>query len=295
MGEGVMLDRTDKAAKPPKTDHWSALENEHQGSTIMLLVSGLVEVGNTNKEPHLDEVAEGPGRTLILDLTIETADHEGTDIVVWKPANFSKRTEDNEYRDVHIRWDGKVIGRCKVIDDDQAHARLTLQTDAANLKAGFMAAPGRARKAASSARDKAKEVVEAIGKAMGGPVGRAVGTAAVAAVGTAAVAGAASLLMAPAPKKASKKAAKQAPKKAAKKAAKKAPKKAANKATSKKTAKAKSKATSKAKAKTTTKAKAKKSTKAKNNTAPNKSAKRATRKTRTAKTSRGAKKRSTKR
>lgn len=261
-----MLDRTDKATKPPKNERWSALENKHHEQTVMLLVSGVVQVGSTNMEPRLTEASGGLNAALILDLTIETADHPGTDVLVWKQAKFSRRVRDNEYREVRIRWAGTPIARCRVLDDDQAHAQIALHTQAANEKAKVTTATGKAKKAT-------KAVVEAVGNAIGGSTSRKVGTAVAVAVGTAAVAGAA--LMAGGTKSKSKTAAKTK---------------------SKAKAKTKTKAKTKGKAKTTAKAKKTTKTKAasKKKAAPKKSAKGASKKTRNVKKARSAKKRSTK-
>jgi hypothetical protein len=255
-----MLDRTVKAAKPPKTDRWLALENEHHPPTICLLVSGLVQVGRTNLEPRLAEATGGHGPALMLDLTIEPGDYPGTDVLVWKPAHFHTDVSANEYNEVQIRWAGKVIGRCMVLDDDEAHARLTLQTEAANAKTTVKGVAGKAKKAATA-------VLDAVGKVVSGPRGRAVGTAVAAAIGTAAVAGAATRLMAPAPNSNTT-----------------AKTKSAKKTKAKAAPKSKSKAKSKTKAKTKTKAASKKKA------APKKSAKRGTQKTRNVKKARSAKK-----
>jgi hypothetical protein len=117
----------------PKTDKWTARENKQGKLGIVLIVSGLVEVSNTNKHPVLKEASGGGGygKTLVLDLTIETAG-PGNDVQVWKRATLSKDVSAGHYDNVEIRWDGKAIATAKVTDDDEHHQHLTALTQAAN-------------------------------------------------------------------------------------------------------------------------------------------------------------------
>jgi len=122
--------------RAPKTDKWTARENNQKKSGIFLIVSGLVQVTGTSKTPGLTE-AIAPGRktkTLILDLSIETGNGAGNDVLVWKSASYHKKVTANRYAGVDIHWDGKSIATCKVLDDGEHHQHLVKLTQAANAK-----------------------------------------------------------------------------------------------------------------------------------------------------------------
>jgi hypothetical protein len=119
----------------PKTDRWTARENRHHKGRILLLVSGLVEVTATNKAPRLT-AAGGAGKALALDLSIATESGPGSEVLVWKRASHTQETKADHHDSVAIRWDGKTIASCKVLDDDEHHQRLAGLTAAANAKAG---------------------------------------------------------------------------------------------------------------------------------------------------------------
>ena len=122
--------------RAPKTDKWTARENNQKKSGIRLIVSGLVQVTNTNKTPDVTE-AIAPGRktkTLILDLSIETESGPGNDVLVWKGASYDKKVTTNQYAGVNIHGDGKSIATCKVLDDGEHHQHLVKLTQAANAK-----------------------------------------------------------------------------------------------------------------------------------------------------------------
>ena len=128
------------AGRPPKTDKWIARENRHgKKGGHRLVVGGLVQVTNTNKDPHLKEaVPQGINpKILILDLTIAQAGHPGLDVLVWKPAAYSKKVSAGQYDSVDIHWDGKSIATCKVVDDSEHHAHLAAITQAANQTAAY--------------------------------------------------------------------------------------------------------------------------------------------------------------
>jgi hypothetical protein len=106
---------TDRA---PRTDKWTARENQHE-ERLVLLVDGLVQVANTSQEPRLAEPAlvARPPKTLVLDLTVESGGGAGSDVLVWKPAQFHTDVQANQYADVAIRWDGKPIAAAMILDD----------------------------------------------------------------------------------------------------------------------------------------------------------------------------------
>jgi hypothetical protein len=127
------------AAPAPKTDKWTARENT-QGEKgklgIVLLVTGLVEVTSTNKEPVLTEASGGAyGKTLVLDLTIRSAGGTDLQVLVWKRATFSKDVSADHYDNVEIRWEGKAIATVKVLNDDEHHQHLSDLTQKANKTA----------------------------------------------------------------------------------------------------------------------------------------------------------------
>ena len=125
----------------PKTDKWTARENTHQKIGVMLIVSGLVQVSNTNRRPGLKEAAGGTGKTLVLDLTIETGSGSGLDVLVWKRATHFKTVSAGQYDSVEIRWDGKAIATCRVMDDAEHHGHLVALTAAANKAQAGKAKP----------------------------------------------------------------------------------------------------------------------------------------------------------
>jgi hypothetical protein len=121
------------AGRAPRTDKWTARENKHKDS-LVLLVNGRVQVNDTNLEPRLaepDTIARGP-KTLVIDLTLESGGSGGDDVLVWKPAYFHKDVQADQYADVVIRWDGQPIATAKIVDDsehDQHLARITRQAN----------------------------------------------------------------------------------------------------------------------------------------------------------------------
>jgi hypothetical protein len=122
------------AGRAPRTDKWTARENKHE-ERFVLIVGGLVQVADSNQNPHLaepDTIARGP-KTLVLDLTIESGGSGGDDVLAWKPAHFHKDVQANQYADVAIRWDGQPIAAAKILDDSEYDQHLTRITQAANL------------------------------------------------------------------------------------------------------------------------------------------------------------------
>jgi hypothetical protein len=129
----------------PKTDKWTARENKQGKLGIVLIVSGLVQVSNTGKHPRLkDAGAGGKAKTLVLDLSIETAG-QGADVLAWKRATFSKDVSAGQYDGVEIRWDGKTIASCEVRSDEEHHLHLVALTQAANKAQGAAKRPAPAK------------------------------------------------------------------------------------------------------------------------------------------------------
>src|SRR5262245_61783582 len=107
-------------APAPKTDKWTARENTQGKHGIVLIVSGLVEVTSSGKEPVLTEASGGGyGKTVVLDLTIRSAGGDDLQVLVWKRATFSKDVSAGHVDNVEIRWEGKTIATVKVLDDDE--------------------------------------------------------------------------------------------------------------------------------------------------------------------------------
>ena len=105
------------AGPAPKTEGWTARENKHKPKGLHLIVGGMVEVSATNKMPILSEGAPA-GKTLPLDLIV-TECGLGGPIVVWREASYHKVVSANEFDKVEIRWGGKAIASCPVIDDKE--------------------------------------------------------------------------------------------------------------------------------------------------------------------------------
>jgi hypothetical protein len=141
------------AGPAPKTDKWTARENTQGKQGIVLIVSGLVEVSSSGKEPVLTEASGGGGygKTLVLDLTIRSSSGDDLQVVMWKRATFSKDVSANHYDNVEIRWDGKTIATVKVLDDDEHHQHLTALTQKANKTAPKPKLPAAKKKAAKKA------------------------------------------------------------------------------------------------------------------------------------------------
>jgi hypothetical protein len=121
-------------ARPPKTDKWTARENTH-GKRVLLIVSGLVQVTNTNKDPILKEARPGINpKILILDLTIKSGAGPGLDVLVWKRATFSKVVRVGQFDSVDVHWDGDSVAIFPVHSDDEYHEHHVKLTQAANAK-----------------------------------------------------------------------------------------------------------------------------------------------------------------
>jgi hypothetical protein len=118
------------AGPAPNTKGWTARENKHKPKGLHLIVTGTVEVSATNKAPVLTE-APHAGKVLPLDLTISESG-EGDQLMVWKPAFFHQVVSANEFDKVDIRWDGKTIASCPVVDDSEFGQALVEQMETVN-------------------------------------------------------------------------------------------------------------------------------------------------------------------
>src|SRR5947207_3256561 len=128
------------AGPAPKTQLWTARENEHKPSGLHILVSGQVEV-DYDKAPMLTET-KGDGTVLALDLTIEqqastepVKDTDGKVLTmppVWKAASFHKVVDAVQFARVAIRWNNQPIETTPVIDDRECAAMMAKQTKAQN-------------------------------------------------------------------------------------------------------------------------------------------------------------------
>jgi hypothetical protein len=118
------------AGPAPNTKNWTARENKHAPKGLHLIVTGMVEVNASNKDPLLTE-APHVGKVLPLDLTIKESG-KGAQVVVWKLASFHKVVSANQFDSVDIRWDGKTIASCPVIDDTEHRQGLNERTKALN-------------------------------------------------------------------------------------------------------------------------------------------------------------------
>ena len=105
------------AGAAPNTRNWKADEKpDFVGRNYHLTVTGEVEVSATNLMPKLDEhTPQGINpRILLLDLTIVSAGGVGGQIMIYKPARYARPTTGNQYAEVDILFEGKVIERIAV-------------------------------------------------------------------------------------------------------------------------------------------------------------------------------------
>jgi hypothetical protein len=101
----------------PNTRNWKAVEMpDFVGRIYRLTVTGEVEVSATNLTPKLDEhIPQGFNpRILLLDLTIVSAGGLGGPIMIYKPARYARPTTGDQYEEVDILFEGKVIERIEV-------------------------------------------------------------------------------------------------------------------------------------------------------------------------------------
>jgi hypothetical protein len=110
------LQEEEAVAPGSRTRAWKAWQNVQPGTgKPKLIVSGEVEVTNTNQNPRLSEHAhqDADSKTLLLDLTIESRG-VGNTVIVWKEAHFEKVIAKDRYSDVDILLDGGLVGHADV-------------------------------------------------------------------------------------------------------------------------------------------------------------------------------------
>jgi hypothetical protein len=159
------------AGPAPKTRNWTALENAHKPKGLHVIVSGHVQVSNTDRRPVLTESPERNPRNLGLALTITDPEGAGLDVRCWKPAFFHKEVKANEYDSVTIRWNGSSIAQVPVFDDREHQQHMAKLTQAANAAhpAKKKAAPKKAVKKAAAKKAAPKKASKTKApKAVGG-------------------------------------------------------------------------------------------------------------------------------
>jgi hypothetical protein len=120
------------AAAAPRTDKWTARENE-QEKKVVLFIRGLVQVGHTGHRPRLTKsTSAGGAKVLVLDLDVDTSGASGEEVPAWMAATYNTEVEPDQYQSVEIRQDGNVVGKCTVVDDDEHGQHLAALTQAAN-------------------------------------------------------------------------------------------------------------------------------------------------------------------
>jgi hypothetical protein len=101
----------------PQTRNWKANEiPDFAGRNYRLVVSGDVQVTATNLDPVLSmHTPQGFNpRILLLDLKIVSRGGFGGQIVFYKHTMFMRATSGDQYDEVDILWQGKIIKRIKV-------------------------------------------------------------------------------------------------------------------------------------------------------------------------------------
>jgi hypothetical protein len=161
------------AGPAPKTRNWAARENAHKPKGWHLIVAGLVQVTNTNKEPDLAESAERNPRNLDLALTIAETGGPGVAVLCWKQAFFHKEVRPNEYDSVTIRRDGSEIAQVPVVDDREYDQLQDAKMRAVNLKYGK--APPKAAAKKPAPKKAVKKAVAKTAAKKSGTVANAVG------------------------------------------------------------------------------------------------------------------------
>ena len=129
------------AGPAPKTEKWTARENQHhhdgKPAGLHLLVGGTVEVQASDLAPQLTVSRTSVGDLLALDLTIgkcsdPLVEHSGKPVAVWKAVSYHTVVTANQINRVQIRWDGKQIAALPVINDAEHGALLDKQAKLQN-------------------------------------------------------------------------------------------------------------------------------------------------------------------
>jgi hypothetical protein len=94
----------------PRNKNWKAWQNLQPPGPPRLIVTGQVELSNTNETPDLREhVPQGINpEILLLDLSI-TAHGVGNPVMTWRDVRFEKSIQRDQYSTVEISWDGQRI------------------------------------------------------------------------------------------------------------------------------------------------------------------------------------------
>jgi hypothetical protein len=99
--------------RAPSAKNWTAREDRQPGpgKQVSLIVTGEVEVGRTNDMPALGE-ARPQGinpKILLLNLTINSPNAPGGEIMNWKQVQFKKNVSPGQYSDFTILWEGNEV------------------------------------------------------------------------------------------------------------------------------------------------------------------------------------------
>jgi hypothetical protein len=145
------------AGTAPNTRNWKAIEMpDFVGRIYRLTVTGEVEVSASNLTPVLT-VHNPQGfnpRILLLDLAIVSGGGFGGQIMMWKPAQYARTTSGNQYDEVDILFEGKIVERMKV--DHPKTAALAPGRKPAKKKPAKKAAKKGAKKASKKPAAKKK-------------------------------------------------------------------------------------------------------------------------------------------
>lgn len=157
------------AGAAPNTRSWKAVEMpDFAGRNYHLTVTGEVEVSATNLMPKLDErTPQGFNpRILLLDLAIVSTGGLGGPIMIYKPARYARPATGNQYAEVDILFEGKVIERIAV-DHPKTVAKTPAKKPAkksTKKKSAKKAAKKSAGKAAKKSAAKKKSAKKKAGK-----------------------------------------------------------------------------------------------------------------------------------
>jgi hypothetical protein len=149
------------AGPAPKTEKWTARENEHEPEGLHLLVNGNVEMG-VEKAPVLTEGMARDPDVLPLDLTLVDSPEGALGVKVWKGAKFHKEVSHDQYHRVEVRWEGTPIANFPVIDDSEREALMEKQAEAQNTVASKKSP---AKKVVAKAKKAVKTAAKTVAKA----------------------------------------------------------------------------------------------------------------------------------
>jgi len=154
------------AGPAPKTEKWTARENQHtedgKPAGLHLLVGGVVEVQASDLAPQLTVSRTSVGDLLALDLTIgkcsdPLVEHNGKPVAVWKAVSYHTVVTVDQINRVQIRWDGQQIAALPVINDIEHSQLLDKQAKLQNTVAAKKTGTGK-----SPVKKAVKRVVKAV-------------------------------------------------------------------------------------------------------------------------------------